>query len=393
MTNDQQPQQEAADQDTHSVDLDDEAMKLMQAWALDQGFALDWLNEETITSEAGSSERVRFERVPFELQEFGTVLIPDPRILEQGPLKVGIFVFEPQHDPMARGRPQASALYNEIKDAAAVHVYHVHCALQLKQRLGVHHGGMTKKEAASRYDFGKYTHHVSIDLRLNELVRVGSQIEKERNQDRTEIGRSAVLINSVLAAQKNLGPSANSWADASITRSTTTLKLLGKAHYTVKTIESGRRATMAANRKAGSMTHDELQEYLFGGISHDRIRTGCVDKTIFSFFTGINASRIWVDTCLPEWQKFFELVVFTGQLFDGRPAILTEQIYDTYIAIDWALSKGHVQGEAEAQAYAFVIDQLHRLIDRNALRMIGENLAEDVYDVELVADFSGFKGD
>ena len=70
-----------------------------------------------------------------------------------------------------------------------------------------------------------------------------------------------------------------------------------------------------------------------------------------------------------------------------------KQIYDTYIAIDWALSKGHVQGEAEAQAYAFVVDQLHRLIDRNALRMIGENLAEDVDDVELVADFSGFKGD
>lgn len=391
MTDDQKPQQQAADQDTQSVELDPEAMKLMQAWARDQGFALEWLREGTITLEGGGFEGARFERVPFELQEFGTVLIPDPRILEQGP--VGIFVFEPQHDPMARGRPQASALYNEIKDAAALHVYHIHCALQLKQRLAVHNGGLAKKVAAARYGFDARTTDVRFGIQLNELVHIGSRIEKQRNELRTDVGRKMALNNAVLAAQKDRGPSADDLAEASIKLSTAIIALIKKARYAVITFESRRRAAMAADRKSGSTTPTELQERLFGGIDHDQIRTDFVEKTVFSFYTGINASRVWMDTCLAEWQKFFELVVFTGQLYDGRPAILTEQIYNTYFAVDWALSKGTIQGEAEAQAYAFVVDQLHRLIDKSALRMIGENLAEDVDDVVLVADFSGYKGD
>lgn len=393
MTDDQKPQQESAHQETHSEELDAEAMKPLQEWLRYQGFDLAWSSEATNASEAGISEHFRFERVPFELQEFGTVLIPDPRILEQGPLEVAIFVFEPQHDPMARGRPQASALYSEIKDAAAIYTHYLNCALQLKQRVAVHNQGMTKKEADRIYSFDTVTKPIQFGGVLKELLRIGSSLEKDRDQKRTEIGRSKALNNAVLAEQKDRGPGAASLAETSIKLSTTIIALIEKARYAVSTIESRRRAAMAADRKSGSTTPAELQARLFGGIDHDKIRTDFVGKTIFSFYTGINASRVWVDTCLPEWQKFFELVVFVGQLYDGRPAILTDQIYGTYIAIDRALSNGNVRGEAEAQAYAFVIDQLGRLIDKSALQMKGEQLAEDVDGEVIVADFSGFVGD
>lgn len=383
----------SANDGTHAIEMNAEALSDLEAWARDEGFAFEPLIEGTFTFQAVSSGKWRVERVPVELQKFGTVLIPDPRILNQGPVKVGIFVFEPQQDPVGRGRPQASALYNEIKNAAALQVHHVHCALQLQQRLAVHHEGMTKKEAMAKYHFEANTEHVRSGLSLMELLRIGSSVEKQRNEDRTEIGRLMALSNGVLDAQKNLGPNAKGLAEHAIKLSTSILNLIEKARYNVSTRESRRRAVMAVDRKSGSTTPADLQKGLYGSLDHEKIRTDFVGKTIFSFYTGINASKVWEDTCLAEWQKFFELVVFTGQLYDGRPAILTEQIYNTYFAVDWALSKGTIQGEAEAQAYAFVVDQLHRLIDKNALRMIGENLAEDVDDVELVADFSGCKGD